>query len=235
MGARSTGNVFVEYFENLLNWPGTTTTFTILGASPTAILEANDSATWASTTTWDAFARWNTTPTSPCVYTAPERDLGTILAGQVDSTIDADGTTLIEMRSGNTSGALGAWGSATAPFTARYIQMRVTVTATGGAPVPAVRTWSYNVSVNLKREYINDVVISALAGSYRIGVGDIRVPLANTYSVIKSIGVTVQDSSAGSWTVARIDNVLTYGPRYQFRLAGVLADPSFVDFDIQGI
>jgi hypothetical protein len=53
--------------------------------------------------------------------------------------------------------------------------------------------------------------------------------------VIKRLGVTIQDSGAGSWTWQHIDNVLTFGPRVQFRYNGTLTDPASVDFDIEGI
>lgn len=112
--------------------------------------------------------------------------------------------------------------------------MRVTLTATGGEPVPALREFSYTVTADVKREYINDQVISAYTGGNRIGTGDIRIPLQNNYSVIKRIGVVIQDSSAGTWSWQRIDNTLT-GPRVQFKLAGTLTDPAFVDFDVEGI
>jgi hypothetical protein len=100
--------------------------------------------------------------------------------------------------------------------------------------VPVVRTFSYQVNATIKQEYINDIVLSALTGSYRIAAGDVRVPLAGTYSVLKRLSVVIQDSSAGTWTWARIDNVLTFGPRVQFRLGGVLTDPALVDFFVEG-
>jgi hypothetical protein len=69
-------------------------------------------------------------------------------------TIDADGTVLLEMRTSNDNVTWSSWGSASPPFNARYVQLRLTVTATGGAPVPTVRTWRYSVSANLKSESI---------------------------------------------------------------------------------
>jgi hypothetical protein len=44
----------------------------------------------------------------------------------------------------------------------------------------------------------------------------------------------VQDSSGGEWTAVRVDNSLSPSPRWQFRLAGTLADPEFVDFYVEG-
>lgn len=232
---RRTGRVFDEYFEHVESWPGTLGSMVELYDTPsTTILEATDSNTWSALTTWDAWTRWNMSPASPCSYTGVARDLGTVLAGQVDAVVDADGTAVIELRTSANGSSWSAWGSISAPFTNRWIQVRVTLTATGGEPVPALREFSYTVTADVKREYINDQVISGYTGGNRIGTGDIRIPLQNTYSVIKRIGVVIQDSSAGTWSWQRIDNTLT-GPRIQFKLGGTLADPAFVDFDIEGI
>jgi hypothetical protein len=229
--ARRLGSVFEEYFEHTEGWLGTKTSCVVSGTT----LQAVDTATWTTPATWAAWTRWLTTPASPIIYTSPTRDFGTIVAGQISSTIDGDGTIVQELATSADGTTWSAWSSAAGTFSTRYLKLRATVTATGPAPVPAIRTWSYQIIAPVKSEYINDVVISAITGSYRIGVGDIRIPLAGTYSTIKRTEVTIQDSSAGTWSSARIDQTLTYGPRWQFRLNGTLADPSYVDFYIEGI
>lgn len=238
LGQRRTGRVFDEYNERSAGWPGTPGSMTELidPINGGSYLEATDSTTWASLTTWDAWTRWNMNPASPCSYTSAVQDLGTVLAGQIDvPLLDADGSEVVEIRSSLDNVTFTAWGSPASAFTARYVQIRITLTATGGKPVPALRQFGWQVSADLKREYLNDINIATLTGSYRIGTGDVRVPLANSYAVIKRLGVTIQDSGAGSWTWQRIDNVLTFGPRIQFRYNGTLADPALVDFDIEGI
>lgn len=229
--ARRTGDVFDEFYEHAEGWSGTKTGFHVQGG----YLEANDSTTWATAAaTWAGFTRWNTTPASPAVYETPARDFGTVVTGQVNSTVDADGSVVQELATSADGTTWSAWGSATATFSTRFIKLRLTVTATGPAPVPMVRSWAYQINAPVKTEYINDVVISSLTGSYRIGVGDIRIPLVGSYSAIKRTGITIQDSSAGTWTYARIDQSLSPAPRWQFRLNGALADPAFVDFFIEG-
>lgn len=228
---RRLGNVFEEFFEGPDGWLGTKTGCHVQGG----YLEANDSTTWATLpTTWAGWTQWNVAPTSPITYVTPVRDFGTVLAGQINSTVDADGTVVQELATSADGTTWSAWGSASAPFATRYLKLRLTVTATGPAPVPTVRSWNYQINASMKSEYLNDVVISNLTGAYRIGVGDIRIPLAGVYSVLKRTTVTVQDSSAGTWTYARIDQSLSPAPRWQFRLNGVLADPAFVDFFIEG-
>lgn len=228
---RRLGNIFDEFFEGPDGWLGTKTGCHVQGG----YLEADDSTTWATLpTTWEGWTRWNVAPTSPITYVTPVRDFGTVLAGQINSTVDADGTVVQELATSADGTTWSAWGSASAPFATRYLKLRLTVTATGPAPVPTVRSWNYQINASMKSEYLNDVVISSLTGAYRIGVGDIRIPLAGVYSVLKRTTVVIQDSSAGTWTYARIDQSLSPAPRWQFRLNGVLADPAFVDFFIEG-
>jgi hypothetical protein len=228
---RRLGNVFDEFFEHAEGWLGTKTDCHVQDG----FLEANDTTTWATLpATWDAWTRWNLAPSSPIVYETPVRDFGTVIAGQVNTAIDADGTVLQELSTSLDGSTWSAWGSAVAAFSARYVRLRFTITDTLAAPIPLVRSLSYQINAPMRAEYLNDVVLSALAGAYRIGVGDVRIPLQGTYAVLKRTSITVQDNSAGTWTYARIDQSLSPAPRWQFRLNGVLADPAFVDFFVEG-
>lgn len=228
---RRMGNVFDEYSEDSEGWTGTRTGCWIDAGA----LEATDPTTWATApSTWAGWTRWNFAPTSPIYYETPGRDLGANITGLINPTVDADGTVLVEMATSANGTTWSAYGSVTAAFAARWVRLRLTVTATGPFPVPVVRKFGYQINATVKSEYINDVVISSLTGSYRIGTGDVRIPLTGTYSVLKRTTVVVQDNSAGTWTYARIDQIISTGPRWQFRLNGVLADPQFVDFFVEG-
>jgi hypothetical protein len=227
---RRLGNIFAEYYEHAEGWLGTKTSCHV----QQGFLEANDSTTWAGLTTWTAWTRWNTTPASPITYETPVRDFGTSVAGQINSTVDADGTTLAELATSADGSTWSAWGSAASAFSSRYIKLRLTVTATGPFPIPLVRGWYWVVNSPVKKEYINDVVISGLTGSYRIGVGDIRVPLAGAYSIIKRIDAMPRHAAGGQWSVVQVDASLSPAPRFQFYLGATLTDPDFVNFYIEG-
>jgi hypothetical protein len=148
--------------------------------------------------------------------------------------IDADGTVNQQLATSVDNVTWTSYGDAATVFTARYFKVKISITATAAAPVPVVRAFSYEIDTSLKSEYLNNVVISSLTGANRIGVGDIRIPLQNSYTYIKRTGIVIQDNSAGSWSYTRQDQLLSPGPRWQFRLNGVLADPAFVDFFIEG-
>jgi hypothetical protein len=227
---RRLGSVFDEFDESA--WAGTLTGCAV---NADGYLEAIDTTTWATLpATWADWTRWNYAPTSPITYETPSQDLGAPITGQIGSTVDADGTTLVELATSDDGSTWSSWGSSSTPFAARYVKLRLTVTATGPAPVPLVRSFEWLVDAPLLTEYINDLDISTLTGSYRIGAGDVRVPLTLSLTVLKRVSVTIQDSTAGTWTWALIDKTLTYGPNVQFRLGGTLTDPALVDFYIEG-
>lgn len=213
-------------------WPGALASLVRVGGE----LEAASATTWATLpATWDAWTQWAMSPAASGSYTTPGLDLETTIAGQVDAIVQALGTTTVELSTSADGSTWGAWVPASDVFTARWVRLRVTVAATAGAPLATLQRLEWRVSAEVKREYINDVVPSSLAGAYRIGTGDVRAPIEKTYTVIRAATATVQDSRAGSWTVTRVDKSTTTGPRFRFYLGAVLTDPQFVDFDIEGI
>jgi hypothetical protein len=229
---RRLGNVFDEFFEGADGWLGTKSGCQI----QEDILQSIDTTTWATLpATWDAWTRWNFAPTSPISYVSPVRDFGTVIAGQVDTTVDAVGDVVQEYALSTDGSTWGAWTVATAPFSSRYIKVRLTVTANGTYPVPVVRQFDYQITAPMRSEYLNDIDIAVdLDVAHRLGTGNIRIPLAGSYSVIKRTTVVVQDGSAGTWTYVRIDNDPVLGPNWQFRFNGTLADPAYVDFFVEG-
>lgn len=228
---RRLGNMFEEYFEHAEGFSGTKTNCHLQGG----ILEADDATTWATLPpTWAAWTRWNSAPASSISYTTPARDLGLPVAGLINPAIVADGIATLELSTSADGVSWSAWGNASASFGARWVRLRLTVVAAVDSPVPAIRQFGWQVSAPIKSEYINDVVLSSLSGAYRIAVGDVRIPLAGSYTLIKRTSVVIQDGSAGTWTSTRIDQFLSPAPRWQFRLNGVLADPALVDFFVEG-
>jgi hypothetical protein len=235
---RRTGRAFDDFDERFEGWLGTLGSMTELPTpAGSTLLEATDSTTWATTpATWDAWARWNLTPASPCSYTTPVRDLGIELAGQVDSSLlDVDGFYLLELRTSSDGVTYSAWGDAATAFTARYVQLRITFTATLAQPVPALRDWAYIVSADIKEEYYNDIDIATDARVTVIAVGDVRSPVALNFGFIREAHVVIQDTRSGWNAPTLLDRDPVLGPRWQFRLNGVLTNPALVDFINRGV
>jgi hypothetical protein len=231
--ARRTGNVFDEWVESELGWPGVKVGCVVNGDEQ---LEAIDATTWDTfLAKWEdgAAVAWNQNPASPITYTVT-RDFGTVVSGSVNPEIDAEGDVLVELATSDDGVAWSAFGDGAAAFSTRYVRVRLTVTATIPQPIPLIRAFDWQVNAPLQFEYVNNVDLSALVGDRRIGVGDVRVPISNAYNFIKRVGITIEDGSAGAWTYQRLDNLST-GPRFQFKLNGTLADPAAVDFYVEGL
>lgn len=234
---RRLGNVVAEYDEADAGWAGTVTGGFVNTDNNT--VEASSTTTWNSLTTWDAWQRWSQAAAASFTYTAPVRDFGAVLTALVDVSTLAAGVATVQLRSSQTSAdpvanpaAWTAWGPADQRVTGRYLQVRATVAADGSNPLAVLSGMTYMVSAPLLNEYIDDLDITTLTGGNRIGVGDVRVPLENTYASILELQVVIQDGS-GAWTWSLVDKALT-GPRVQFRRGGTLADPALVDFIVKG-
>ena len=231
LSRRRSGSTYAEVPHDAA-WPGTLASMVRVGD----VLEAASATTWATLpATWDAWTSWAVSPAANGSYTTPGLDLEATIAGQVDATVQALGTTTVELSTSADGSTWSAWGPASEVFTARWVRLRVTVAATGPAPLATLQRLEWRISSEVKREYLNDVVPATLAGAYRIAVGDVRAPIEKTYTVIRAATATVQDSRAGTWSVTRVDKDTTTGPRFRFYLGAVLTDPQFVDFDIEGI
>lgn len=233
LGDPRQGNVVAQVDCFLLGWPGTKTGCQIIG--PYGWLEAIDSTTWATLpATWDAWTRWNVTPTSPITYQHTTIDLAAVIPVRPIVQAVAQGTLTIEEQHSNDNVTYSAWATVGSGFTARYVRIRVSVAANGANPVPTLQSCTIFMDGRLEREVLNDINPAALTGSYRIGTGDIRAPITKTYAKIVAVQVTVQNATTNITAIV-MDKNTSPGPRIQFRdKADALVDPPLVDIEIEG-
>lgn len=234
------GDALDYYAAEALGWPGTLSNGVIDVDQGVSVIRAADQATWATIpSTWAAWTRWVWNPHASWTYSTPTDDLGAVVQVLPVVTVTAVGDYVVEERHGSDGATWTAWASIASPFNARYVQLRVTVTASGpvGAGVTQVTQIS-SMSViytgKVTRETGNDISPAALTGGNRIGVGDIRLPVARSYAKISRVAVTIQ-SVTGNWSWVLVDKS-TSGPRVQiYNAGGVLADPPLIDFDVEGV
>jgi len=212
-------------------WPGT---LTDCWKDNDGNLYATDTATWATSfPTWSAWLNWARSPKSPIIYQYSDIDLGAIVSFTPLVTVTVNGTLIIEERHKNAAvDAWSSWSAAGSLISARYVQIRVTVT---NASTLADITQMYIIfSANIVDEYIEDLDTSTLTGANRIGVGDIRLPITKSYALIKTVQLTLQNVGAG-WTWELIDKDTSVGPHVKiYNASNALAD-AVVDARIQGI
>jgi hypothetical protein len=196
----------------------------------TGWLVADGAARWVDLpATWAGWTSWNTNPKSPIAYIR-ELDIGFKTKFIPLVTISVDGTPVIEEQHSDDGVTYSTWVAVGGQVDARFIRIRVTVTG----PYPKIKSMRTILSASPQVEYIEDLNTAGLAGAYRIGVGDIRLPITKPFLSIKKVDPVLQSVGAG-WSVELIDKSTSPGPRIKiYNAANTLAD-ALIDATISGI
>lgn len=217
----------LEVFDEFADaWPGTKTSCHI--EASTGYLQPNETAATPWTGTWAARS-WIKTPATTISY---ERliDVGVVATFSPLVTALADGTVTITEAHSNDGTTYTSYATAGAPVTCRYIKVKITV---AGA-LPVLMGAITILSASPISEDFEDLTTSALTGSYRIGTGDIRIPLTKTFAVVRRVDVTLQNVGAG-WSWELIDKDTAVGPRIKiYNASNTLADAT-IDVTVRGL
>jgi hypothetical protein len=212
------------------NWPGVRTSCVDDGQGG---LEATDLTTWDTLpATWDLFTRWNMSPMSPISYQTTVLDMGGVRSFQPQLICYGTGTITQEMSTSNDDIAWTSWG-AIINGTFRYVRFLITVSAASPI-ISTLQVVSAYLLVKPIVEEIEDLNTLALAGPYRLAVGDIRLPISNHYEAIKQVSVTLQNTGGG-WSWELIDKDIATGPRIKIYNAAQTLSDATVDAYIKGI
>jgi len=210
--------------------PGGELTFISPYQTVTGWLVADGAGTWASLpATWSGWTVWNTAPKSPITYIR-DIDAGVVTKFVPLVTVSAEGTVVIEEQHSSDGVAYTAYAMAGVQIEARYVRIRVTVSG----PYPIIKTMRSILSATPIVDIIEDQNSALLAGAYRIGTGDVRVPIVKLFSTIKKVDVALQSVGAG-WSWELIDKDKVVGPRIKiYNSSNVPADAVF-DATVTGI
>lgn len=179
--------------------------------------------------TWAGWTEWNDKPKSPIIYVRT-LDVGVKIKFIPLITVLADGAQIIEEQHSDDNITYTAWAVAGVQVDARFIRIRVTVNGS----YPKIKTMRVILSATPLVEFIEDQNSASLTGLYRIGVGDVRVPITKLYSSIKKVDITLQSVGAG-WSTELIDKDKTVGPRIKiYNASNALADAVF-DATVTGL
>lgn len=237
LGPPRMDGVAVSEDARAASWPGTQTG---CFESNDHSLEARSTNTWATLpATWAAWSRWNLNPVSPIVYTHTTIDAGFLFHFNPSAYYEADGSALVETRWSEDGVTWSAWTDvddlADVTVYGRYAGFRITVTATGGSPVPRIAQFGMFLRAPSVTQEIPDLDTSTVPGSRRYGVGDFRLPIAaGQFSVVRSISIGFNGTGAG-WTWEFVDKDAVNGPRIRlYDSTDALADTT-IDAVIRGL
>lgn len=223
-------SILAAFYPRLEGWPGTITNGYILPNS--GDLESTDPTTWDDLETeaasWDAWLGWGLDG-DDLGYQYPDIDLGTVLTFRPVITAQADGVVTYEIDYSADGAVWNGWTTPANDITCRYLRCRITVVGTA----PRVQSMTILLDGKKEVEDIIDLDTSTLTGNYRIGVGDIRLPLQTAFTNIKTVQIALQNVGAGwSWEV--VDKQPTYGARIRiYDNTGTLADAT-IDATVKG-
>jgi hypothetical protein len=223
-------------------WPGTLSDVVrAVDPSGASYLRARDQATWATLpNSWVAWTRWVWNPVTSWSYVTDVDDLGANVQVLPVVSVDVVGDYVINEQHSTDGTTWTSWAALAAPFTARYVRLRVQVSAHGATgpgvtQVTTMRAMSVVYTGRGASETGDNLNPTTLAVANRLAVGRVRLPITRPYVVINQVFVTLQNTGAG-WSVNLIDKNPTLGPLVEFYNAShALADPPLFDFTVQGI
>lgn len=227
--------------DGFLNWPGTKTDCHDAGDGT---LEADDTTTWDTiasfgATSWALWDRWNLRPKSPITYESVVLDAGFVFPFSPDAIATVDGDLRIDV-AWSTDGVLWTFWQEVSTVRAtvveaRYLKARVTVQSSAPFPVPVIRRLTVLMRAMPVIHELQDVNTAVLDPRFRLGVGDIRLPIPlNAFRVIRQISITFNGMGAG-WSYEMVDRDTTIGPRVRLYNADQELAHAVIDAVIRGL
>ena len=208
------------------NWPGVLTDCDIIDGR----LEATGSDIWDTIpAVWNDWGAWNEHPATTIIYEYGPVDAGLLCSFTPLVILECAGSSTVEISTSNDDLTYTAWGPI-ALVSARYCKVRVTVS--GAFPI----IYSENIYLDGHpiTEEIEDLDTSTLTGANRLGTGDIRLPIQQSYTVIKSVQVALQNVGPG-WSWELIDKSVTVGPRIKIYNSSLLPADALIDITVKGL
>jgi hypothetical protein len=205
-------------------WPGTLTNCRIEESDNSLVGDTN--TTWSTATgTWDSYNEsWFFDTVDSFVYQFSTIDLGVSLSASVDvqSLTSYGSTTLSEVRYSDDDISYSSWEdvSTAGLLTARYFQIRITVTNTGSIPKLD------NMNIYLGGDSIVDYFrLLDTSGLSVVGGGGVRIPIRSNFQQITDVNVSLQSVGSGA-TWEFIDLDATNGPHIKmYNGSGTLIYP----------
>lgn len=177
------------------DWPGTLTNCRIEESDNSLVGTTN--TTWdTATNTWDSYNEsWFFDTVDSFTYQYQTIDIGALLTFNVDTQIELSfgSSALIEMRYSDDNATWSAWAdvSTTGLVTGQYVQVRITVTNTGG--IPKLDNLTIYLGGDSKVDYFRLLDTSGLTVE---SGGGVRIPIRSNFSQITDVNLTIQGDAA---------------------------------------
>lgn len=220
-----TSSIFYARYPRQEGWPGT-----LEGYISTANdLESNDPTEFDDVDLeFDEMELWGQNG-DPLIYQFEDIDLGTILTFRPVVSVQAQGNVTYEVSVSDDGAVWTGWSVPAADITGRYLRVRVTVVHQEAR----INSMSIMLDGAQKEEELVDVDTAALPVSHRIGPGDIRLPVQQNFTTVRTVLPALHGTGPG-WSWEIFDKTDPIGPRIRiYDNTGTLADAT-LDAIIKG-
>ena len=158
----------------------------------------SDTGHWSDLSTWDAFTSWYVNPTLPLVWYSQRIDLTVNQDFNLIINTNAVGTVAYTVYTSDTGAFTGeeiehvidSGSTDVAGFNGTYVYVVARISATTG--VTRLQDMTIKATGQPISQTINNLATSTLSGSITARV----IPLARTFSVISTVDISVQETSA---------------------------------------
>lgn len=222
LGDPRLAGVIVDKYPDREQWPDTKTNCYIDEFNRLVSKDQKDWASFAADgTTWATWLQWARNPFLSITYETATIDIGAVTSFSPLITVVSNGSLTNEINYSSDGSTWSGWVVASV-VVARYIKCRSTNVVASGLSI--IDSFTIYLSGKVEIEYFNDITTSALTGSYRIGVGNIRIPVKKAPVVIKNVSITLQNVGPG-WSWELIDKNVAVGPQIKiYNASNALAD-----------
>ena len=236
-------NVIYAQYEHLDGWPGTKTSCWVYKTRLVADETSHISGLPTTISALDTYIRQIVTSVSPVIYTTLEIDLGADLSfTPLISVVVAQGvisTITAEMKTGTQAdgGVVGTWVAVSSVTAARYLQIKITVSATH----PEITQLVVMLDSETRMDSFDNINTATETASWfeRVAAGHFKIGSKSGLLVnITSASITALQSTGSGWTWELLSKTETVNsqPAAEFKVynnSGVLAD-TVIDAYIRG-
>ncbi len=231
------GGALDEIDFKALGWPSTLTNGWV---SSDGDVHAKDQKDWddfaIDVVDWDNWTTWARDPFTTITYEHEAIDIGVKIKFRPLVSVITDAATIVtqEAHSDDDISYTSFANIDGSEIEARYVKIKVSITDVVNNP-PTIENVLVILSAKAVSEDLEDLDISTLTGANRIAVGHVKLPIQNTYVIIKRVDLVMQNVGSG-WTWELISKAdLTNGAEIKiYDNTGTLADAT-IDATIRGL
>jgi len=223
--------------ERSKGWPGTKIN---LWKNRLNNLIIRDTKTWDDLNTdgitWDDWHTWARAAYTSATYETSAIDIGvTVAFTPLITFVVENGTGDVQEAHSSDGISYTSWATVGAQITSRYFKIRGNYSSVSATTsnIGKITQLSIILDSDLSTEILDDIDTSAYISAGG-SAGDLRLPINNSYTIIRHVGIALQSVGAG-WSWEIVDKNPILGPRIRIYNANASLANALIDAEIKGL